>query len=84
MPMNDLQTYYQSFTDNSHIIYNNTTEAEHSWVTPDGVSPCFTLAAPFINNCSIDPEQTFLTMFYRNCSTSTCTSGLRARRCIWA
>jgi hypothetical protein len=28
------------------------------------VNPCFTLAAPFINNCGIDPEETFLTMFY--------------------
>jgi poly(3-hydroxybutyrate) depolymerase len=64
LAMNDLQTYYQSFTDNSYITYNNSTEAEHSWVTPDGVNPCFTLAAPFINNCGIDPEETFLTMFY--------------------
>jgi len=61
--MDDLHPYYQSFT-NSHIAYDNSTEAEHSWVTPDGVNPCFTLATPFINNCSIDPEETFLTMFY--------------------
>jgi poly(3-hydroxybutyrate) depolymerase len=64
LAMNDLQVYYQSFTDSGHITYNNTTEAEHSWVTPDGANPCFTLAEPFINNCGIDPEETFLTMFY--------------------
>jgi predicted esterase len=62
--MNDLQSYYQSFTNNSNITYNNYTEAEHSWITPDGMNSCPTLAAPFINNCGIDPEETFLTMFY--------------------
>ncbi len=62
--MNALHQYYQSFTSNSHITYNNFTGAEHSWVTPDGVNACAVLAAPFINTCGIDPEQTFLTMFY--------------------
>lgn len=62
--MDALHQYYQSFTSNSHINYNNFTGAEHSWVTPDGLNPCALLAAPFINNCGIDPEQTFLTMFY--------------------
>lgn len=62
--MNDLHAYYQSFTNNSHITYNNSTKAEHSWVTPDGLNPCAELAEPFINNCGIDPEQTFLTLFY--------------------
>jgi hypothetical protein len=47
-----------------YLTYNNSTEAEHSWVTPDGVNPCSMLGAPFINNCGIDPEETFLTMFY--------------------
>jgi poly(3-hydroxybutyrate) depolymerase len=28
------------------------------------MNSCPTLAAPFINNCGIDPEETFLTMFY--------------------
>jgi hypothetical protein len=63
LAMNHLHAYYQSFT-NSHITYNNSTEAEHSWVTPDGVNPCLTLGAPFINNCGIDPEETFLTMLW--------------------
>jgi len=62
--MNALLEYYQSFTSDSHINYNNFTSAEHSWVTPDGVNSCAVLAAPFINNCGIDPEKTFLSMFY--------------------
>jgi poly(3-hydroxybutyrate) depolymerase len=60
----DLYAYYQSFTDSSHITYNNSTKAEHSWVTPDGVNTCSELLSPFLNHCDIDPEETFLTMFY--------------------
>lgn len=62
--MDALFRYYQSFTSSQHITYNNFTEAQHSWVSPDGGNPCAVLAAPFINDCGIDPEQTFLTMFY--------------------
>lgn len=62
--MDDLYTYYTSFTSSSNINYNNTTAAEHSWVTPDGPNPCYLLLAPYLNNCGFDAEQTFLTMFY--------------------
>jgi poly(3-hydroxybutyrate) depolymerase len=62
--MNALHQYYLSFTSNSLINYNNFTSAEHSWVTPDGVNACAVLAAPYMNFCGIDPEQTFLSMFY--------------------
>src|SRR5215831_13014859 len=46
--MDDLHLYYQSFTNNSHITYNNFTGAQHAWVSPDASTPCATLAAPFI------------------------------------
>jgi poly(3-hydroxybutyrate) depolymerase len=62
--MNDLHQYYQSFTSNSNITYNNFTGAQHAWISPDATTACAVLAAPFINNCGIDPEKTFLTMFY--------------------
>lgn len=62
--MDDLYQYYQSFTSVSNITYNNYTPAEHSWVTPDAITECSYLALPYMNNCGIDPEQTFLTMFY--------------------
>ncbi|HLJ87384.1 MAG TPA: PHB depolymerase family esterase [Candidatus Angelobacter sp.] len=62
--MDDLHQYYQSFTNNNFITYNNFTPAAHSWVTPNGVNACSVLAPPFINTCEIDPERTFLTMFY--------------------
>ena len=62
--MNDLQQFYLNFTDAGNIAYDNTTPAEHGWISPDGANPCDVHALPYINNCGIDPEQTFLTMFY--------------------
>jgi len=64
LTMDDLYAYYQNFTDSSYITYNNTSETEHSWVTPDGKNTCYEFLSPFLNNCDIDPEETFLTMFY--------------------
>ncbi len=62
--MNDLKQYLQSFISSSNITYNNTTAAEHSWVSPDATNACSWLGVPFLNNCGIDIEQTFLTKFY--------------------
>ncbi len=62
--MNDLKTYLQSFTASSNITYNNSTPAEHAWISPDAVNACSWLGVPFLNNCGIDVEQTFLTKFY--------------------
>jgi poly(3-hydroxybutyrate) depolymerase len=64
LTMDDLYTYYESFTTKGKITYNKNTDAEHSWVTPDGANPCDLLLAPFLNNCGIDVEQTFLSLFY--------------------
>jgi hypothetical protein len=62
--MDDLYQYYQSFTSANNITYNNYTPAEHSWVTPDAITACSYLSLPYMNNCGIDPEQTFLGLFY--------------------
>ena len=62
--MNDLKQYLQSFTSSGNITYNNTTPAEHSWVSPDAVNACAWLGVPFLNNCGIDIEKAFLTRFY--------------------
>jgi len=69
--MDDLQTYYKSFTSSSNVTFNNNTLAEHSWVTPDAIDPCAYLGAPFMNNCGIDIEKTFLTMFYGTLNSRT-------------
>jgi MYXO-CTERM domain-containing protein len=59
-----LQQYYASFTSAPEITFNNTTAAEHAWISPDATDSCSTLASPFINNCNFDAEQTFLQLFY--------------------
>jgi poly(3-hydroxybutyrate) depolymerase len=69
--MDDLRVYYESFTSSSKITYNNTTPAEHSWVTPDAIDPCYLLSPPFLNNCAIDVEKAFLTLFYGTLKSRT-------------
>lgn len=63
----DLRSFLLNYTSASNIIYNNTTAAEHAWITwksGTGINNCGTKAEPYLNNCSIDPEQTFLQQFY--------------------
>jgi uncharacterized protein (TIGR03382 family) len=60
--MNVLQQYYENYS--SVVTYNNNTAAEHGWISLDGPNACASSQSPYINNCNIDPEQTFLTMFY--------------------
>jgi predicted peptidase len=62
--MNTLQQYYETYTDSSNIAYNQNTPAGHALISPDGPNPCNSSYIPYINNCGIDPEQTFLTNFY--------------------
>lgn len=71
--MDQLQTYYQNYSSASNIVYNNMTPAQHSWITPDAASDCGHLGAPFMNNCGVNAEQTFLTMFYGNLHAPTAT-----------
>jgi len=61
---NSLYTYYLNYVPSANITYDKTTAAEHSWVSPYGPNACATKGDPYISNCSKDPEQTFLTMFY--------------------
>ena len=62
--MDMLDQYYLNYTNSGNITFDNTTPAEHAWISPDGPNACASSTIPYINNCSIDPEQTFLTMFY--------------------
>jgi hypothetical protein len=62
--MDQLQSYYLNYTSSGNIVYNNTTAAQHAWITPDAAADCKHLGTPFMNNCGFDAEQTFLTMFY--------------------
>jgi hypothetical protein len=62
--MDTLQQYYLHYTNSSNITYNNNNAAAHAWISMDGPNSCVSSYSPYINNCSMDPEQTFLTMFY--------------------
>jgi uncharacterized protein (TIGR03382 family) len=62
--MNSLQAYYETYTDAGTITYDNGTAAAHAWISPDGPNACNSSYSPYINNCNIDPEGTFLTQFY--------------------
>src|ERR1700720_2054565 len=62
--MNTLQQYYATYTSSSNIAYNQYTPAAHAWISPDGSNSCTSSYVPYINNCSMDAEQTFLTNFY--------------------
>lgn len=62
--MDQLQSYYLNYTDSNNIVYNNTTAAQHAWITPDATADCKKFGGYYMNNCGFDAEQTFLTMFY--------------------
>jgi poly(3-hydroxybutyrate) depolymerase len=62
--MNTLQQYYETYTSSSNIAYNQNSQAAHAWISPDGPNSCTSSYIPYINNCGIDAEQTFLTNFY--------------------
>ena len=64
--MNMLQQYYETYTSSSNIAYNQNMPAAHGWISPDGPNSCTSSYIPYINNCGVDVEQTFLTKFYGN------------------
>jgi hypothetical protein len=47
--------------------------SEHGLALADvrHLSPCFLLSPPFLNNCGIDIEKTFLSMFYGTLKSRT-------------
>ena len=56
--------YYRQFMPAANIVYNNATPAGHGWISPMGTNPCVATQSPYVNDCGVDPEQTFLTQFY--------------------
>ncbi|MVU80036.1 prolyl oligopeptidase family serine peptidase [Nocardia sp. ET3-3] len=60
----DLATYYRDL--GANVVYNNSTAAGHSWVSPLGPVSCSTTASPFINNCDNDPEHDMLAQLLGN------------------
>jgi poly(3-hydroxybutyrate) depolymerase len=62
--MDALKQYYLNYTSASNVTYNNNTAAAHAWISPAGPNSCSSSFIPYINDCGLDPEQSFLTLFY--------------------
>jgi predicted esterase len=62
--MDAVREYYLNFVNPLNIVYNNNTAAGHGWISLLGPNLCPSQQTPYINNCNIDPEQTFLSMMY--------------------
>ncbi|GAB3841003.1 hypothetical protein GCM10029963_10990 [Micromonospora andamanensis] len=54
----DLVRYQQHF--GATVQYDSGSAAGHGWVTPYGTVGCTATAAPYLNDCGTDPQQTFL------------------------
>ena len=62
--MDATRDYYLNFTAAGNIVYNNGLDAGHGWISPLGKVLCPLQQSPYINDCQIDPQETFLSMFY--------------------
>lgn len=62
--MDALRDYYRNFVDPANIVYNNQTSAGHAWISLLGPNLCAIQQSPYINNCNIDPQQSFFSMAY--------------------
>lgn len=62
--MDAARDYYLNFVPAGNVVYNNTTAAGHGWISPLGQVLCAAQQSPYVNNCNIDPEAAFLTLFY--------------------
>ncbi|MBI1891185.1 MAG: PHA-depolymerase-like protein [Burkholderiales bacterium] len=63
--MNALKSFYQHYNV-SNIIYNNTSVAQHAWISDYGPNSCNSSSTPYINKCSDspDPQKVFLQQIY--------------------
>lgn len=62
--MDAARDYYLNFVPGANIVYNNTTAAGHGWISPLGQVLCAAQESPYVNNCFIDPQAAFLTLFH--------------------
>lgn len=62
--MDAVRDYFLNFTPAANIVYRNDVLAGHGWISPLGPVLCASQQTPFINDCQIDPQQVFLSMFH--------------------
>ncbi|ASW53150.1 PHB depolymerase family esterase [Plantactinospora sp. KBS50] len=58
----DLVTYLRDF--GASVQYVTGSAAGHAWVTPYGPVGCSATAAPYLNDCGIDPQRDLLTKLF--------------------
>jgi len=59
--VDDTVSFYQYY--GANVTYDNTMPAGHAWISPDASNACSVTQSPYLNNCGIDPEETFLSEF---------------------
>jgi len=62
--MDAARDYYLNFVPAANVTYVNTVAAGHGWVSPLGQVMCPLQSSPYVNDCGVDPQQAFLSMFY--------------------
>lgn len=62
--MDAARDYYLNFVPAANVTYVNTVAAGHGWVSPLGQVMCALQSSPYVNDCGIDPQATFLSQFY--------------------
>lgn len=62
--MDAARDFYRYFVNPANIVYNNVTPAGHGWISLLGPNLCAATQSPYVNNCNIDPEETFLSAVY--------------------
>jgi predicted esterase len=62
--MDAARDYYLHFVSPANLVYNNQVAAGHGWISPLGQVLCAAQQSPYVNNCFIDPQAAFLTLFY--------------------
>ena len=56
--------FYATF--GADLVYNNSTDANHAWISPLGANPCTVSAAPYTSSCAgMDPQLSFLSHLLR-------------------
>jgi poly(3-hydroxybutyrate) depolymerase/chitodextrinase len=62
--MNEANTYYKNYVNNTNIFYKNNLASEHAMVTDYFGSGCSVKASPYINNCGFDLAGEMLKWIY--------------------
>lgn len=74
-----LATAYTHHLGASNVTLTDTVAAGHGWISPDGLSSCSTTSTPYVNSCTTDVEQGFLTTLFGPLQPKGTASATRVR-----